>query len=600
MGSEGFISRNAKDYVNETEFHLELEKTIVEVIERTIKKVLNPSFIEKFKSWRIIKKMEVSAIKKITKTKRSLNIQAVVASVDVKGGEKIEYTVKKKFNIHDLGKYITDKLDQYNLDEIKIIFEEVSVLSKIVENEMDSTLQEWFFDFIDTGRVINAKGLTFTIDLLPNKSTFGSHFSDSHARLIYLDYDLASDFSDLGAQMLNKRLSYYADQKNFDYRQLFTKTAKDLLDRASSGVPRIFLYLAQLCFKAMVLNNNERINQKIVSQVLRYYAQLKERKLATNQSHLYQDLLKTISNNKQNRFIFKSDDLGNLPSAFRKFVYDMYKQEMFIKKRSFLTLNQALWLGTSAVKGLNKNTKNSTISIMDYQDNSFKVVGIKEIIEKKSLSFKDFLNSDDTTITTSTVNVDKKEEEEELVVEEHLPGGIGEKMLYVITTDDLEINTDINFPITHVKSIMQRYWPLPKQIPRNSIIFCQDRLKEKTLGIIYEIDQILLRRGEIKLTPEIIKEIKDNDDTLLKGSKGVLAEIEMLEPKLKTSTLGRVINDVMPYIKKNRESLFSFLQYLEYWIGYYLHYCALMSDHKKKKRMTKSDIEEAFFKNNAN
>lgn len=600
MGSEGFVSRNAKDYVNETEFHLELEKTIIEAIERTIGKVLNPSFIEKFKSWRTIKKMEVPAIKKITKTKRTLNIQSAIASVDLKGGEKIEYTVKKKFSIHDLGKYITEKLKLHNLDEIKIIFEEVSILSKIVENEMDSTLQEWFFDFIDTGRVINAKGLTFTIDLLPNKSTFGSHFSDSHARLIYLDYDLASDFSDLGTQMLNKRISYYTDQKNFDYRQLFTKTAKDLLDRASSGVPRIFLYIAQLCFKAKILNGSDRINRDIVSQVLRYYAQLKERKLATNQSHLFQDLLKTISNSKQNRFIFKSDDLGNLPSAFRKFVYDMYKQEMFIKKRSFLTLNQALWLGTGAVKGLNKNTKNSTISIMDYQDNGFKVVSIKEIIEKKTLSFEDFLDSDKTTKEISTEYDVKKEEEEELVVEEELPVDADEKMLDIITTDDLEISTDINFPITHVKSIMQRYWPSPKQIPKESIIFCQDRLKEKTLDIIYEIDQILLRRGETKFTSEIIIEIKDNDETLLKGSMGVLAEIEILEPKLKANTLGRLINDVMPYIKTNRESLISFLQYLEYWIGYYLHYCALMSDHKKKKRMTKNDIEEVFFKNNTN
>jgi len=588
MGAYGFETRNSSDYENETDFHYELMNSIADAIDYTLEKIINPSFIQKFRSWRLKKKLKGPAIKEITRSKKRLSIHTPIVSTDVKGGKTIKYVKKKKFNIKELREFVLQKLNFHELDEIKIIFEEVSTLSKIVENEMNSILQEWFFDFIDIGRILNAEGLTVSIDLLPSKSTFGSHFSDSHARIIYLDYDLTTDFSDFGSQILNKRVIHYTGGKYSDYKDLFTKSAKELLDRASSGVPRTFLFLAQLCFNAKVLFKYPNINQKIVTSVLNYYAKLKERKLATNQGHLYQDLLKTISDSKQSRFIFKSDDLGNLPTTVRKFIYDMYKQEMFIKKRSFLILNQALWLGTSAVKGLNKKTKNSTISIIDYQENFFKIIGIKEVIEDKPILFEEELAKE---LKIDITKVGKEEGKKELIEEDNIPIKIDEEMIDITTTDDLELNTDISFPFSQIRSIMRRYWPRPKQIIKDAVIFCQDILKAITLKTIFEIDQILLKSGNISLTPEIISEIKKNNVDLQNAAQSILNEVSILDPFLKASTLGRIISDVMPYMKANRDSLISFLQYLEYWIGYYLHYSAHMVSHKKAKRMAKSDIE---------
>ena len=180
---------------------------------------------------------------------------------------------------------------------------------------------------------------------------------------------------------MDKRIQYYSDNKFKSYSDLFLggrskNPTKKLIDQASTGVIRLLLHLCQMSFKYS--QKFDHINQKISKAVISTYAGHKERRITPNEMILYRNLLQVISKSRQHRFVFASDNLGKYPTPIRQFIYDMFKNEFLFRKKSYIIFNQALWMGSNAIQGLYKKLKNSTISVIDFKDNEFQIVGSKE------------------------------------------------------------------------------------------------------------------------------------------------------------------------------------------------------------------------------
>jgi len=592
--ARGFIAKSSDAYKNSDEFFAALIKRIIEAIAEALKKYSNPNYKEKLKL-RSIKKKADGPFEKTHKKKKgklALTIPSG-AGISISGGTVIEFSEEKDFDTQFklLKKALKVVRKTSQTDKIKIIFEEVSTLtrqeSKENKSESDSTLQEWFFDFIDTCRSLVSKGLSISVALLSHKAEFGSDFSDSHGDLVYLDYDVLASFSKVSSQILDTRLNYYTDQKFSDYGILFgghrNSKAKQLLDIASSGIPRIFMTLSQYCLNARINHPDKYkyITYELVKTVLRGYAKVKQKKLGQNNQALYLSLVKVLSDNNQNKFAFQSDNLGELPSDIRKLVYDLYKQEIIIKKGTYSIFNQAVWWGM--VKSdigfpIKRKLQNTTIIIIDFKNGNFKFGGEK-MEDPKEMSMEDEIaleiEKEFAVENSSEELLEDQNYDEILEVDDDLQN--------LVPTDDLELATDILYPYSQVERLVRKFWghqfarPTIKyngfefwedQLASDVVGFMQDILKEKSLEIIGELDLFLIAERRVNVKPLFIEEIELQDSLFIDE----IYNDEMYERLngmgvsfLKPGTAHRIVKDVLPNMGFGGPAQKRFLEYLEKW-----------------------------------
>ncbi|MFW9973066.1 MAG: hypothetical protein ACFFDF_22980, partial [Candidatus Odinarchaeota archaeon] len=351
---DSLISYDDTEYKTENQFHVRIARNIIKSVIKTIEEVEDPSIWQKARFRNIKRKSEKPIHETITKSgKRSIQFFDFI-DIGVDTGKKSIEKREIEFNFDELEKFLKIIHKEFNIDVIKVLVDELSMLSVYEEEThvMNNMRQKWFFNFINKCRKIkdkteNSTGLSFSIAVLPTRMELGDNLKiGHHIKPILLDVEDNIVFSKLTSDVLDKRISHYTKGNFKSYSDLFKGNrsncpAKNLLDKASSGIPRNFLELCQESFDFIIKANYKSkkkayqyITQKMVQAVLKKRAKLFEGMLSMNHQKLYFQLMKTISDIGKARFIFEVDDEGFIPINIRNFIHRLIKDNIIIKKRS--------------------------------------------------------------------------------------------------------------------------------------------------------------------------------------------------------------------------------------------------------------------------
>lgn len=529
---DSIISYNDKEFKTENQFHVRIARNIINSTLKTIEEVQKPSIWQKARFRGLKKSSEESIHKTITKSgKKSLQFFELI-NVGFETGKSSMEQKEIEFNFDNLEKFLKLIYEEYNIDVIKVLVDEVSTLAVYDEEKhhMNTTRQKWFFNFVNKCRKIKDKtessaGLSFSIAVLPTRMDLGDNLKiGHHIRPIFLDVEDKAVFSKLTSDILDKRINHYTTGNFSSYTDLFKGNrtncpAKNLLDKASSRIPRNFLELCQNSFDFIIKANYKSkkktyhyITQKMVQAVLKNKAKKFEGMLSINHNKLYLKLLEAVSNIGKARFIFEVDDKGEIPISIRNFIYRLIKDNIIIKKRSGFIFNQIIWFGTLQ-KVKRDLTFKGDIPVLEYSDGAFILQREKKPEEKKheEEDWDAFDDDEDTEL----------EEESEVIVEdvkESQDLEEGSPEFFDNVAEELEIKNlllkfkeklDLNFPIAHIESIVKRYSSISARDVYNH---CIKIVRIKTYSIIAELVQILMKKNRRHIKPWMIDDLRNNDE----------------------------------------------------------------------------------------
>lgn len=529
---DSLISYNDEEYKTENQFHVRIARNIINSTLKTIDEVKKPTFWQKARFRGIKSKIEDPIHKTITKSgKKSLQIFDVI-NVGYETGKSSTEHKEIEFSLDDIEKLLKLIYEELNIDVIKVLVDEVSILSIYDEktHHLNTVRQKWFFNFVNKCRKIKDKtessaGLSFSIAVLPTRMELGDHLKiNHHIRPIFLDVEDKAVFSKLTSDILDKRINHYTKGNFSSYTDLFKGNrtncpAKNLLDKASSRIPRNFLELCQDSFEFIIKANYKSkkktyryITQKMVQAVLKKRAKYFEGMLSMDHQKLYLKLLEAVSNIGKARFIFEVDDKGYIPNNIRNFVHRLIKDNIIIKKRAEFIFNQIIWLGTQE-KIKRDLTFRGDIPVLEYSDGTFILQREKKPEEKKHEE-EDWDAFDDDEDT-------EQEEESELIVEEIKESQVieeGSPEFFDNIAEELETKnlllkfkekSDSNFPVAHIESIVKRYSSISARDVYNH---CIKIVRIKTYSIIAELVQILMKKNRRHIKPWMIDDLRKNDE----------------------------------------------------------------------------------------
>ena len=530
---DSLISYNDIEFKSENQFHVRIARNIMTSTLKTIEEVENPSIWQKARFRSIKRKSEKPIHKTIIKSgKKRLQFFDVI-NVGYETGKSSTEQKEIEFSFDDLERFLKLIREVYNIDVIKVLVDEVSTLTIYDEakHHMDSTRQKWFFNFVNKCRKIKDKtesstGLSFSIVVLPTRMELGENLKvGHHIRPIFLDVEEKAVFSKLTSDVLDKRITHYTNGKFSSYTDLFKGNrtncpAKNLLDKASSWIPRSFLELCQDSFEFIRKANSKSekknyhyITQKMVQSVLKKRARMFESMLSMNHQKLYLQLMKAVSDIGKARFIFEVDDMGEIPNTIRNFVHRLIKDNIIIKKRSEFIFNQIIWYGTQE-KIKRDLVFKGDIPVLEYSDGAFTLQREKkpEVKKHEEVDWDAFDDDEDT-----------EEEDSELIVEEIIEAQEieeGSPEFFDDVAKELETKnlllkfkekSDSNFPVAHIVSIVKRYSNISAREVYNH---CIKVVRIKTYSIIEDLANILMKKNRRHIKPWMIDDLRKNDEDL--------------------------------------------------------------------------------------
>ena len=581
---DSLISYNDKEYNSENQFHVRIARNIINSTLKTINEVEKPNFWQKARFRGIKRKIDDPIHKTITKSgKKRLQIFDVI-NVGYETGKSSTEHKEIEFSFENLENFLKIIYEEYNIDVIKVLVDEVSTLSTYDEetHHLNTIRQKWFFNFINKCRKIKDKteknaGLSFSIAVLPTRMELGDNLKiGHHIKPIFLDVEDKAVFSKLSSDMLDKRINHYTKMNFSSYTDLFKGSrtncpAKNLLDKASSRIPRNFLELCQDSFEFIIKANYKSkkktyryITRKMVQAVLKNRAKNFERILSMNHHKLYLKLLEAVSNIGKARFIFEVDDEGDIPINIRDFVYRLIRDNIIIKKRSEFIFNQIIWLGTQE-KVKRDLTFKGNIPVLEYSDGAFILQREKKPEEKKREE-EDWDAFDDDEVT-------EKEEESEVIVEESEESQDiedGSPEFFDNVAEELEIKNlllkfkeklDLNFPIAHIESIVKRYSNISAKDVYNH---CIKIVRIKTYSIIEDLVQSLMKKNKRHIKPWMINELRKNDEDF---KDAFLLPEERLDLVFTQGRIRRILKELWNSAGISKDAYDPLLRYIEDWLS---------------------------------